>query len=83
LPQAFVCEHLLAPFCSSRAPVETDAEARKALSLLRLDPDDSASVQRLLGFRVGRCCLRDFEGRVVPMQVEPPDWMMRLDTTPR
>jgi hypothetical protein len=63
--------------------VETEAEARKALALLRLDPDDPAAIQRLLGFRAGRCYLRDLEGRVVPMQVEPPAWMLeQLDTTP-
>jgi hypothetical protein len=64
--------------------VETEAEARKALSLLRLDPDDEAAVQQLLGYRQGRCYLRDFDGQVAPIQIEPPAWMLReLDTTPR
>ena len=64
--------------------VETEAEARKALALLRLDPDDEVAVQRLLGYRAGRCYLRDFEGQVAPIQIDPPPWLLeRLDTTPR
>jgi hypothetical protein len=63
--------------------VETEAEARKALALLRLDPEDEPLVQRLLGYRQGRCYFRDFEGQVAPIQVDPPRWMLeKLDTTP-
>jgi hypothetical protein len=63
--------------------VETEAEARKALGLLRLDPDDSAAVRQLLAYRTGRCYLRDFDGHVAPIQIEPPAWLLReLDTTP-
>jgi hypothetical protein len=62
--------------------VETDDEARRALSLLRLDPDDAAR-RRTIGHRAGRCLLRDFSGQVAAVQVEPPPWMLeRLDTTP-
>ena len=56
--------------------VETEAEARKALALLRLDPDDEAAIQRLLGYREGRCYLRDFDGQVAPIQIEPPAWLL-------
>lgn len=64
--------------------VETEAEARRALELLRLDPGDEAAVQRLLGYRAGRCYLRDFDGQVAPVQIEPPRWLLEeLDTTPR
>ena len=64
--------------------VETEAEAQKALSLLRLDPEDEPLVQRLLGYRAGRCYFRDFDGQVAPIQVDPPAWMLaKLDTTPR
>ncbi len=64
--------------------VETDEEARAALELLRLDPDDEAATQRLIGFRTGRCYLRDFSGQVAPIQIEPPGWLLeRIDTTPR
>jgi hypothetical protein len=63
--------------------VETEAEAQRALALLRLDPDDELLVQRLLSYRRGRCYLRDTEGQVAPMQVDPPAWMLQaLDTTP-
>jgi hypothetical protein len=63
--------------------VETEGEARKALSLLRLDEDDEIAIQRLLGYREGRCYLRDFTGQVVPMQIDPPPWLLgELDTTP-
>jgi hypothetical protein len=63
--------------------VETEPEARKALGLLRLDPDDSAAVRQLLAYRAGRCYLRDFDGQVAPIQIEPPAWLLReLDTTP-
>jgi hypothetical protein len=64
--------------------VETEAEARKALSLLRLDVDDEPAVQRLLEYREGRCYFRDFSGQVVPMQIDPPPWLLdELNTTPR
>jgi hypothetical protein len=63
--------------------VETEEEATRALSLLRLDPDDEAARRRLIGHRAGRCHLRDFSGQVAAVQVEPPPWMLeRLDTTP-
>jgi hypothetical protein len=63
--------------------VETEEEARRALALLRLDPDDEGARRRLLGHRAGRCHLRDFEGQVAGVQIEPPGWMLeRLDTTP-
>jgi hypothetical protein len=63
--------------------VETDEEARRALALLRLDPDDEAARRRLIGHRAGRCHMRDFSGQVAAVQVEPPRWMLeRLDTTP-
>jgi hypothetical protein len=63
--------------------VETEAEARHALGLLRLDPEDESAVQRLLGYRDGRCYLRDFSGQVAPIQIDPPRWLLEeLDTTP-
>ena len=64
--------------------VETEVEARKALALLRLDEDDEASIQRLIGYRAGRCYLRDFAGQVAPVQIDPPSWLLgELDTTPK
>ena len=64
--------------------VETEAEARHALELLRLDPDDDAAVGRLMSYRAGRCYLRDFAGQVAPIQIDVPPWLLKeLDTTPR
>ena len=63
--------------------VEREAEARKALALVRLDPDDEASRQRLLKFRAGRCLLLDHQGRTLPIQFDPgPELLSALDTTP-
>jgi len=63
--------------------VETEAEARRALELLRLDTDDEQLRQRLLGFRSGRCYLADTQGRVVAMQIDPGRELLEaLDTTP-
>lgn len=63
--------------------VETDDEAERALELLRLDPDDEALRQRLIGFRCGRCYFRDTAGRVVAMRVDPgAELLGALDTTP-
>lgn len=64
--------------------VETDAEARRVLELLRLDSDDRRLRAQLTAFRQGRCLLRDYDGRVAPVQVDAvdPDLLAVLDTTP-
>ena len=64
--------------------VETDEEARRALALLRLDPEDERLRQQLVSFRKGRCLLRDYEGRVAPVQIDlaDPELLAALDTTP-
>ena len=64
--------------------VETDAEARRVLRLLGLDEDDRALVQQLRSFRRGRCLMRDYRGRIAPVQIDlvDPDLLARLDTTP-
>ncbi len=61
--------------------VETEAQARKALSLLRLDEDDPAAIGRLMSYRAGRCYMRDFDGQVAPVQISPPDWLVRIFQT--
>lgn len=64
--------------------VETEKEAEAALKLLRLDAGDSELQAKLIGYRQGRCYLRDFEGRTVPMRVDPGSELLRgLDTTPQ
>jgi hypothetical protein len=70
-----------AAFCFG---VDSEREARAALRLLRLDEDDDRLVQQMLWFRRGRCFMRDYEGRVSPMQVDllDPELLHALDTTP-
>jgi hypothetical protein len=65
--------------------VETDSEAKRALQLLHLDPEASVSRAQLRGFRRGRCLMRDYDGRVAPIQIDPvdPALLDALDTTPR
>jgi hypothetical protein len=71
-----------AAFCFG---VEGEREARAVLRLLHLDEDDRALQQQLISFRRGRCLMRDYEGRVSPIQVDllDPELLSALDTTPR
>ncbi|HMJ94432.1 MAG TPA: ATP-binding protein, partial [Thermoleophilaceae bacterium] len=64
--------------------VETEREAAKALRLLGLDEDDAGLQQRLQAFRRGRCFMRDYRGRVSPVQIDllDPALLHALDTTP-
>ena len=64
--------------------VETDNEAARVLRLLGLDEGDRASLAQLRSFRRGRCLMRDYRGRIAPIQVDllDPDLLARLDTTP-
>jgi hypothetical protein len=64
---------------------ESDRESRRALGLLGLDPDDPALAARLKEFRRGRCLMRDLDGRVGEVQIDPavPGLLEALDTTPR
>jgi hypothetical protein len=70
-----------AAFCFG---VESEIEARKALRLLHLDEEDETLRQRLISFRQGRCMMRDYDGRVSPIQVDllDPEVLAALDTTP-
>ena len=63
---------------------ETTAEARRALELLGLDPDDRALVERVRGYRKGRCLLRDIDDRVAEVQIDPvhEHVLAVLDTSP-
>ena len=63
---------------------ETAAEARRALELLGLDADDRALVERVRGYRRGRCLLRDIDDRVAEVQIDPvyPHVLAILDTSP-
>jgi hypothetical protein len=63
---------------------ETAAEARRALELLGLDPEDRGMVERLRAYRRGRCLMRDIDDRVAELQIEPVyEHILRaLDTSP-
>jgi hypothetical protein len=64
--------------------LESEAEARRALELLRLDPEDAEQRRSLLGFRRGRCLMRDLDGQLAGVQVAPPEEaLIAFDTTPR
>lgn len=64
---------------------ESDAEARRALDLLGLDPDDHARVSQLKEQRQGRCLMRDLDGRIGEVQIDLPDpeLLDAFDTTPK
>lgn len=63
---------------------ETVTEAKRALELLGLDPDDRSLVERVRGYRKGRCLMRDIDDRVAEVQIDPlSDVFLRtLDTSP-
>ena len=64
---------------------ETEAEARKTLAMLDVDPDDTAMRGRLHGFRQGRCLLRDYQRRLGSIQVDfdhAPELLRRCAPTP-
>jgi hypothetical protein len=65
--------------------VETENEAARVLRLVGLDHEDRTMRSRLQSFRRGRCLMRDYEGRVAPVQIDlvDPDLLRTLDTTPR
>lgn len=64
---------------------ETDDEARTALRLLGLDPDDRARQQQVKGYRKGTCLVRDLHGRVAEVQIDHvfPHLLQTFDTAPR
>ena len=64
--------------------MRSDAEARRALQLLGLDPDDRRMRQALLELDAGRCLLRDHHGRIEAIQVDVvvPSLLRAFSTTP-
>ncbi|MEV4419372.1 ATP-binding protein [Patulibacter sp. NPDC049589] len=64
---------------------ESDAEAGRALQLIGLDPQDQALVARVREYRKGRCLMRDLDGRVGELQIDPASdtLLQALDTTPK
>jgi hypothetical protein len=65
--------------------VETEREAERVLRLLGMDAGDRRLRSQLQSFRRGRCLMRDYYGRVAPVQIDlvDPHLLDILDTTPR
>lgn len=63
---------------------DSDSAAEAALAQIALDCDDGALVSRVRGYRAGRCLMRDLDGRVGEMQIDPvfADLLGALNTTP-
>jgi AAA-like domain len=63
--------------------MRSDAEARRALELLGLDPEDRAMRQALLELDSGRCLFRDHRGRIEAIQIDVTPALLRaFSTTP-
>jgi AAA-like domain len=64
--------------------MRSEAEARRALTLLGLDPEDRRARQTLLELASGRCLFRDHHGRVEAIQVDVvvPSLLRAFSTTP-
>lgn len=63
--------------------MRSDMEARRALELLGLDPEDRSLRQMLLELDAGRCLFRDHRGRVEAIQIDVPRKLLRaLSTRP-
>lgn len=63
---------------------ETEAEAAAGLTQIGLD-GEGALRARLTEYRQGKCLMRDLDGRVGDVQIDPvfADLLEALDTTPR
>jgi hypothetical protein len=64
--------------------MRSQTEAKRALTLLGLDPDDTRMCQRVLELEAGRCLFRDHSGRVEAIQVDvvAPSLLRAFSTTP-
>lgn len=64
---------------------ESDEEVRRALELLGLDPDDAGLVARVRGYRHGLCLMRDLDGRIGELHVDPcfEELLDAFTTTPQ
>ena len=63
---------------------DSDTEAARALGLIGLDPGDQGLVSLIRAFRKGRCLMRDLDGRVGEVQIDPvyQHLLDAFDTTP-
>jgi DNA helicase HerA-like ATPase len=57
--------------------------AAAGIEAIGLDPQEGGLAQRLTEYRRGRCLIRDLDGRVGEVQVDPlPSLLAALDTSP-
>jgi hypothetical protein len=57
--------------------------AAAGIEAIGLDPDEGGLAQRVTEYRRGRCLMRDLDGRVGEVQVDPlPELLAALDTRP-
>jgi hypothetical protein len=57
--------------------------AATGIEAIGLDPQEGGLAQRLTEYRRGRCLMRDLDGRVGEVQVDPlPELLAALDTSP-
>jgi hypothetical protein len=64
---------------------DSDAEAARALEVIGLDPHDQGLIALVRSLRMGWCLMRDLDGRVGLMRVDPAsdDLLKAFDTTPQ
>jgi AAA-like domain len=64
--------------------MRSQTEAKRALTLLGLDPQDTRMCQSVLELEAGRCLFRDHSGRVEAIQVDVvlPSLLRAFSTTP-
>ncbi len=62
----------------------SEAEARRAIELLGLDPEDGALVAAVRSYEHGLCLMRDVRGHIAEVQIDLvyPDLLAELATTP-
>ena len=63
----------------------SEAEARRALELVGLDPSDGSLAAQVRGYERGLCLMRDVRGHIAEVQIDLvyPELLERLDTSPR
>jgi hypothetical protein len=64
---------------------ETVTNAKRGLEILGMDHEDRGLIERVRGYRRGRCLMRDIHGRVAELQIDPVshELLEILDTNPK
>lgn len=63
----------------------SEAEAKRAVELIGLDPEDPSLVAQVRGYERGLCLMRDVRGHIAEVQIDLvyPELLAALDTSPR